>query len=372
MSLSLGTNRKIKILVVSCILPRYFPIYIFIFLFFPLRALRLCGFAKSIIITPEIQCIHYYELYLFVEQQRICFKVIAMNSIKPNHAGIIFALITAISLGVITTQAKIFYGGGGNAMTLMLTRFLISTLVFGLLIRSRGRVFNIDHQQRLPVFMLGLVWSGAMICYLLSVETISVSLAVLILYTYPLLVLAYSVLVKLVSPSPLLISIFCLAFLGLYLALSGGPVKLDSSGMMFASLAALGAAYTFIKGARVAPRLNPLIMTFWINTVGLVMIIPLVYTQFSLSTASSGLIALAAATLFYLIAILCQFEALARLPAATAALILNLEPVVSILLAAMVLQERLSGLQWLGVALVISVLFVAIRYTADSSISARR
>ena len=295
-----------------------------------------------------------------------------MNSIKANHAGIIFALITAISLGVITTQAKIFYGGGGNAMTLMLTRFLISTLVFGLLIRSRDRVFNIYPQQRLPVFMLGLVWSGAMICYLLSVETISVSLAVLILYTYPLLVLAYSVLLKLVSPSPLLISIFCLAFLGLYLALSGGPVKLDSSGLMFSSLAALGAAYTFIKGARIAPRLNPLIMTFWINTVGLVMIVPLVYTQFSLSTASSGLIALAAATLFYLVAILCQFEALARLPAATAALILNLEPVVSILLAVIVLQEHLSGLQWLGVALVISVLFVAIRYTTDSLIPARK
>jgi len=295
-----------------------------------------------------------------------------MNSVKPTHAGIIFSLITAISLGAITTQAKIFYDGGGNAMTLMLTRFLISTLVFGLLIRSRGRVFNIDPQQRLPVLMLGLVWSGAMICYLLSVETISVSLAVLILYTYPLLVLAYSVLLKLVSPSPLLISIFCFAFMGLYLALSGGPVKLDSSGLMLSSLAALGAAYTFIKGARIAPHLNPLIMTFWINTVGLVMIVPLVYTQFSLSTATSGLIALAAATLFYLVAILCQFEALARLPAATAALILNLEPVVSILLAAIVLQEHLSGLQWLGVALVISVLFAAIRYTADSSISARK
>ncbi len=150
-----------------------------------------------------------------------------MNSIKPIHAGIVFALITAISLGAITTQAKIFYGGGGNAMTLMLMRFLISTLVFGLLIASRRRVFNIDRHQRLPVFMLGFVWSGAMICYLLSVESISVSLAVLVLYTYPLLVLAYSVLSQQVSPSPLLVSIFCIAFLGLYLALSGGPVKLN-------------------------------------------------------------------------------------------------------------------------------------------------
>jgi drug/metabolite transporter (DMT)-like permease len=206
-----------------------------------------------------------------------------------------------------------------------------------------------------------------MICYLLSVESISVSLAVLVLYTYPLLVLVYSVLRRQVSPSPVLISIFCLAFLGLYLALSSGSTKPDSSGLLFASLAGLGAAYTFIRGARIAPQLNPLVITFWINAIGLAMIVPLVYTQFSLPAASNGLIALAAATLFYVIAILCQFEALARLPATTAAFILNLEPVVSILFAAIILQEHLDGLQWLGVGLVISVLFVAIHFTAGSS-----
>lgn len=290
-----------------------------------------------------------------------------MNSVKPLRTGIVFALITAICLGAITTQAKIFYADGGNAMTLMLTRFLVSTLSFGLLITFRRRVFNIDRHQRLPVFLLGFIWSGSMICYLLSVESISVSLAVLVLYTYPLLVLVYSVLRRQVSPSPVLISIFCLAFLGLYLALSSGSTKLDSSGLLFASLAGLGAAYTFIKGARIAPQLNPLVITFWINAVGLAMIVPLVYTQFSLPAASNGLIALAAATLFYVIAILCQFEALARLPATTAAFILNLEPVVSILLAAIILQEHLDSLQWLGVGLVISVLFVAIHFTVGSS-----
>ncbi|MCH6564942.1 MAG: EamA family transporter [Proteobacteria bacterium] len=291
-----------------------------------------------------------------------------MNSIKPIHAGIVFALITAISLGAITTQAKIFYAVGGNAMALMLTRFLVSTLVFGLLIAFRHRPFKIRRHQRLPVLMLGFIWSGSMICYLLSVESISVSLAVLILYTYPLLVLAFSMVRRQIPTSPLLISIFCLTFLGLYLVLSSGSADLDSDGLLFASLAALGAAYTFINGARIAPHLNPLVMTFWINAVGLAMIVPLVYTQFSLSTATISLIALAAATLFYLVAILC----LARLPATTAAFILNLEPVVSILLAAIILQEHLSGMQWLGVALVVSGLFVVIRYTAGSSTLTRQ
>ncbi len=290
-----------------------------------------------------------------------------MNSLKPVHAGIFFALVTAIGLGSITTQAKVFYAADGNAMTLMLTRFLMSTLVFGLLIVGKRRTFNIDRRQYGPVFKLGFIWSGSMICYLLSVELISVSLAVLILYTYPLLVLIYSAFRRQVSPSPTLITVFFLAFVGLFLALSSGSVKLNTTGLLFAALAGLGAAYTFISGARVAPKINPLVMTFWVNAVGLAMILPLIVTQFSLPTATTAMTALAAATLFYLIAILCQFEALARLPATTAAFILNLEPVVSILLAVIILQEQLLASQWFGVALVVSVLFFSIRITANGA-----
>jgi drug/metabolite transporter (DMT)-like permease len=206
-----------------------------------------------------------------------------------------------------------------------------------------------------------------MICYLLSVESISVSVAVLVLYSYPLLVLIYSILSGQLSPSPLLVLVFFIAFLGLYLALSGGEIKLDATGLVLALLAGLGAAFTFIKGARVAPRLNPLLITFWINAIGLLMIIPLVYTRFSLPASTTGLVSLGAATLFYIIAILCQFQALARLPATTAAFILNLEPVVSILLASIILKEQLSNLQWLGVILVISVLVASVRIMASHS-----
>jgi len=291
-----------------------------------------------------------------------------MKSVSNIRAGVVFALLTATGLGAITTQAKIIYADGGNAMTVMFTRFLISTLVFGLLLAIKRRSFKVDRQLRLPVIAVGFVWSGAMICYLLSVESISVSLAVLVLYSYPLLVLIYSFLSGQLSPSPPLILVFFIAFLGLYLALSGGEVKLDATGLVLALLAGMGAAFTFIKGAQVAPRLNPLVMTFWINAIGLLMIVPLVYTQFSLPASTNGLFSLGAATLFYIIAILCQFQALARLPAATAAFILNLEPVVSILLASIILKEQLSNLQWLGVILVISVLVASVRLKTSHSV----
>lgn len=299
--------------------------------------------------------------------QRCRYSAIGMpQTIKP-YLGILFALITACGLGAITTQAKLFYADGGNALTLMLVRFVASTLVFGLFLLLRRTSLTVERPQRLPLSLLGVVWSAAMICYLLAVETISVSLAVLIFYFYPLLVLAYSVLCGQVKATVTLFALFCAAFAGLYLALSGGTVTINPSGILFAALASCGAAFTFISGARIAPNMSPLLLSFWVNLAGLLMIVPLIVGNFVMPTASAGILALGLATLFYLVAILSQFEALARLPAAQAAFLLNLEPVVSILLASMVLNETLSLIQVSGVVLVISVVILAIRFKPASA-----
>lgn len=281
--------------------------------------------------------------------------------ISKAGAGAFFALVTAIGLGAITTQAKIIYADGGNALTVMLVRFVISTLVFGAIISVRRSSFKIERRRILSLLQVGVVWSISMICYLSSVESISVSLAVLILYAYPMLVLVYAICRKQLRPSLPLLLIFVLAFSGLYLALSSGEIKLSITGLALAAFASIGAAFTFIKGATVAPFVKPLPMTFWISLIGVVIIIPIAFKQFSLPGSSTGLMALTAATLFYMIAILCQFQALARLPAAAAAFILNLEPIVSILLAVFILQEQLNHLQWVGVTLVILVLLLAIK-----------
>jgi drug/metabolite transporter (DMT)-like permease len=285
-----------------------------------------------------------------------------MKTLIKAHAGMLFALVTACGLGAITTQAKLFYADDGNAMTLMLARFAASTLVFGLLLLLRRASFRVASRQRMPLFLLGIIWSGAMICYLVAVETISVSLAVLILYFYPLLVLAYSLVKRQLQASAAVIALFCAAFFGLYLALSGGGITVDLNGIIFAAMASCGAAFTFLCGARVAPSMSPLLMTFWINAIGLLMILPMMTGNLALPTANAGSLALGLATVFYLVAILSQFEALARLSAARAAFLLNLEPVVSILLAGLILNEKLSLIQTSGVILVISVVILSLRF----------
>ena len=196
-----------------------------------------------------------------------------MLPLTPRHSGILFALLAACGLGAVTTLAKLLYAAGGNALTLMLVRFVLTTLLFGLLLALRGKGFGVAREIRLPLGLIGLIWSGAMICYLVAVETIEVSLAVLIFYTYPLLVLAWALLRRQLPASPQLLALFAAAFAGLVLALYGGRVEVEAAGILFAMLASLGAAFTFVAGARVAPRMSPLVMSFWVNAAGLVIIL---------------------------------------------------------------------------------------------------
>ena len=235
---------------------------------------------------------------------------------KPAEVSVklafVYALVGAIGLGAITTQAKLTYADGGNALTLMFWRFLMAVIAIGLLVFLRRQSFRVPRLMWGSVALLGFVWSGAMIAYLFSVEYISVSVAVIILYSYPLIVLGVSVTQGRMIRSGRVVTLFILAFGGIVLMLLNAQMLLHPVGLLFVCLAAVGAAYTFLAGERAARAMNPVVLTFWVNAIGLGMIIPLVAGHYQPPQSVLGLGALAGATGCYIIAIICQFKALAE------------------------------------------------------------
>lgn len=282
------------------------------------------------------------------------------------HVGVLYALAAAVSLGAITTQAKIVYSQGGSAVTVLLVRFVVTALITGVWVA--GRRYREKHRdgpklkikQTGSIILVGFAWSAGMICYLMSVQIISVSIAALIFYTYPLMVLGVTAASGHVRFSIALGGLFVFAFAGLGLALLNGELELQLAGVLLALMAAVGATITFFVGAKVAGQTDPLTLTFKVNVVGLVFIIPFLSGHLDWPN-TMGWLALGGATLCYVVGILSQFAALSRLPPATAAFVLNLEPVVSILLAAGVLGELLSLRQWIGVGIVMLTLLGSTR-----------
>ena len=268
-----------------------------------------------------------------------------MPQLKDNSANVsvklalAYALVGAVGLGAITTQAKLTYVDGGNALTLMFWRFFMSVMLIGMLVLLRRQSFWVPRSMRGGVVLLGFVWSGAMIAYLLSVEYISVSVAVIVLYSYPLIVLGVSVVQGRMIRSWRVVVLFILAFVGIMFMLLNGEIMLHPLGLLFVCLAAVGAAYTFLAGERVASAMNPVVLTFWVNAIGLGIIIPLVIGHYQPPQSALGLAALAGATGCHIIAIVCQFKALAEGSSDRVAFIFNTEPVISIVLALLVLDR---------------------------------
>ncbi|MCY4050699.1 MAG: EamA family transporter [Gammaproteobacteria bacterium] len=280
-----------------------------------------------------------------------------MTNLDRNQiSGILFTLASAFTYGSVTTQAKIFYEGGGNAMTLVFWRYLVATVVVACILKLTQKSVKPIKKVRLQVIILSVVFSGTMVLYLKSVESISVSLAVLLLFLFPIIVMLICLITGRMRVSIINIGAFFLAFIGIALLLGGNDLKGEHTGIMLACLAACGAAYTFVKGGDIAPVIHPLVLAFWINLTGLILVLFLVIGQFSMPSALLSLLCLLGATLSYIIAILTHFAALARLSAPRVAFIFNFEPVVSLVLAAVVLSESLASIQWVGVVLILILL----------------
>ncbi|MYB35499.1 MAG: DMT family transporter [Gammaproteobacteria bacterium] len=280
-----------------------------------------------------------------------------MTGLGHNRiSGILFALAAAFTYGAVTTQAKIVYEAGGNAMTLMFWRYLMATMVIAGIVKLSRQSFKPMAEITLSVIYLSVVFSGTMILYLKSVESITVSLAVLLLYLFPVFVMLICLITGRMQASVINIGAFFAAFTGIALLLGGNDLEGGKPGIFLAILAACGAAYTFVKGGDIAPRINPFVLTFWVNLVGLILVIPMVLDQYRMPSGVIPLLCLLGATLSYIAAILTHFATLARLSAARAAFIFNLEPVVSLLLAALVLSESLAPMQWIGVSLILLLL----------------
>ena len=86
-----------------------------------------------------------------------------MHSAARNHPGVGYALLTALSFGGLTTLARLYYQDGGNALTMLLFRFAVTALAFGLLRAHIGGVLAVG--VLLGERLTALQWGGA-VCVL--------------------------------------------------------------------------------------------------------------------------------------------------------------------------------------------------------------
>jgi drug/metabolite transporter (DMT)-like permease len=184
-----------------------------------------------------------------------------------------------------------------------------------------------------------------------------VSLAALLVFTYPLPVALLGRLRGEPLRWPRIVAIVA-AFIGLAVALGVEIGELDLLGIASATVCSLAYAFGVFYFGDTTRGADPMVVTLHATATAAAIFVPLAVlnSALALPTTALGLIGIAGVSITYLVGVLAFFAALVRIGPMKAALLAQLEPVVSILSAVLILREQLSLIQGAGIAVVLGAL----------------
>jgi drug/metabolite transporter (DMT)-like permease len=277
--------------------------------------------------------------------------------------GTLMCLGSGAAFGAMAIFGKLAYGEGATVGTLLVVRFLLAAVVFWGLVLAGGAAREVRTLGRRDVgIALGLGGVGYATqagCYFAALTRIDASLLSLLLYTFPAIVAAAAVALGRERITGRRVAALVLASSGLVLVVAGaGTGALDPLGAALGLGAACVYSTYILVSEGVAVRMRPTVLSAIVCTgaavsltVGAAALGEL--RPGALTAAGWGWLACLGAV-STVAAISLFFAGLRRVGPTAASILSTVEPVVTVLLAAIVFGEVLSPVQLLGGALVLS------------------
>ena len=282
--------------------------------------------------------------------------------------GILIVLAATVSISLSSIFSPFVYEDGSNPQTLSVFRFACFALVCGAWLKLRNTDISLARRDLFHCIGSGIVYAVASGSLIASFAFIPISLAVLILYMFPLLTRLGESMLDRRRPALAELACFILALAGLTVCLGIGFGQLNWPGLLFAATAAFGVSISFLWTGRKLPTLHPTVTTFYMAMTGLVASVLFTLGTGAWAPPPAQLIAIgamAAAALTFAGGFLGMFSGVRIIGASRTAMVMNLEPVVTIVLALLILDEDLSLSQFLGAALVVAAISAAQALPAD-------
>ena len=278
------------------------------------------------------------------------------RSLSPERVGALLCLVAAGSFALQPVLVKLAFDGGAGVASVGAIRFALAALALALL--ARRAIAAAPARTLLAPFLLGLTIYGLETgLFFASLERIDVSLASLLMCSYPALVVAGAVLLRRERASRRRALALVVALVGVALVLAGGVSgAMDPLGIGLALGAAIAYAAYVLVSDRLLGTTEPLVLATMLCAGAAV--------AFALGGAASGsletpdastLVVIGAIALVATVLPIAAFlGGVHRIGPSRATILGTVEPPVTIALSALVFGERLGPLQLLGAALVLS------------------
>jgi drug/metabolite transporter, DME family len=270
----------------------------------------------------------------------------------------------AATVGRAAFTGRLLPGGALRAIDPLILSQSRATLSLALLLpvlllRRGAAVLRVPGRDLLRFFLIGIFGVAASnYLYYLAVQRTNVATAIILQYTAPVWVLLYTVLRGAERPSLRRTAAVGLAVAGCALAVGfvGSGLRLDALGVTAAILAAFSFAFYNLAGHSVLARYDRWKVLLWVLLATSTFWI-FVNPPWKVVAAHFGREQWGFMLVFSLLSVLapfsCYFAGLQHLEPTRAVVASCLEPVFSIVIAAVVLGELLRPLQTVGIVLVL-------------------
>jgi drug/metabolite transporter, DME family len=236
----------------------------------------------------------------------------------------------------------------------------LAVLLPVLFVRRGASVLRVPRRDLVQFFLLGILGVAASnYFYYLAIQRTNVATAIILQYTAPVWVLVYTAASEAQRPSLRRSAAVGLAVAGCVLAvglLGSGAFRMDAVGVMAALLAAFSFAFYNVGGHKVLARYDRWKVLLWVLAATSIFWI-VVNPPWKIIAAHYGRQQWEFMLVFSLVSVLgpfsCYFAGLQYLEPTRAIVASCLEPVFSIVIAALVLGELVRPMQTVGIVLVL-------------------
>ena len=281
--------------------------------------------------------------------------------------GVLLIIISAASFGTLAIFGRYAYADGIDTFTLLFLRFTTAAILSGAFLAFRRQPLPRGRSLVSLIGMGALGYVGQSFCYLSAIKYASTGLVALLLYLYPTFVAILSAIFLKRQLTRLKVFALLLATVGV--ALTANPQGGQWTGILLAlSAAAIYSVYIII-GTGVMQRVSAVqSSTVIFASAGLVYGVLAALNGPHWPATSAGWITIVAMALIATVIPVATFLGGLKLIGPTdASMLSTLEPVVTVLLAALLFGELLQPLTLLGGGLILAAVILLTRSELISS-----
>ena len=269
-------------------------------------------------------------------------------------------LVSSFLVAVVPNFSKLAYQSGASVPLVIAGRFVITVLLLGVMLAVQRRSL-FTSMRVLRLCLIGGIATAFMSFGVLSaIARIDLSLVILIFYIHPILVAWFGHVRGTYALNQFRLLCCALILIGLALALSVSLERLDAWGVALALIGACGAAGLLVANGEAVREGGTVIVNFYTAIVALVpaCAIGILIGPLDFPGTGVGWFGLLGTGTAMCLGLALFFAALPPIGLVRATMITVIEPVFAILLAMVLFGERLSALQWFGVAVVVAGLLL--------------